>query len=153
MVFLCLTNAFVNHVGKGYGLEILFIYGFVDRTPHPSQLTANLTFQQYWDILVPAIWLFLGYARNIALITASVAGCVCYFIKREQESTMHLLLLLVTWACLAFRFLLWPAWGEDRYYFSYDIIIMFCCGELIWPCVAVPLRRLDDWRKNFRFVP
>jgi hypothetical protein len=149
ILFLVITCLAITHFSRWYSYGQFFIHNYVDRKPFPGQITDHLTFERYWTVFSPSLLLFLGAPRQIAMIMISLIAGVCYYLK-SADNKRSLLLLVATWTALAGRFLLFPAWGDDRYYFAYWVPILFACGELISPYTSVLSKIIQAHRLQIR---
>ena len=135
VLVLVITCAAITHF-SWYSYSQFFIHSYVDRRPFPGQLTEQLTLGRYWNTLASSCVLFVKAPRQIAMVVLSLFAGVCYCFK-AAENRHNLLLLIAAWVALAVRFMLFPAWGDDRYYFTYWVPILFACGELMTPGASV----------------
>lgn len=149
ILFLVITCIAITHFSRWYSYGQFFIHNYVDRRPFPGQITDHLTLERYWTILSPSFLLFIGAPRQIAMIVFSLIAGLCYYLK-SADNKPALLLLLAAWTALAVRFLLFPAWGDDRYYFAYWVPILFACGELISPYASVLSKIIQAHRFQIR---
>lgn len=139
---LMATYFVVSKFGGNYGLERWFIYAFIDKTPYPAEATSHLTLEMYWNTLAPSIILFVQNPRTALMIAWSLLAGLLYYLKPVAGNKQNLFILLITWSCLCVRFMMFPGWGEDRYYFVYFIIIIYTGGEMMAPYISALLKTL-----------
>jgi hypothetical protein len=150
VLLLCATYIATSRLAHNYGLERWFIFTFIEKVPYPAEVTRHLTPELYWEALSPSAILFLSLGRTMAMLTVSLLACICHYLKPAEGNRLWLHLLLLAWGCITVRFLMFPAWGEDRYYFCYYLPILFASGELITPYLAALWRLLQTHRQKIR---
>jgi hypothetical protein len=143
---LTATYLTLSRFAGDYGWERLFIFSFIDRTPYPADATDHLTLRRYWDVLVPATTLFFDKGRTIAVALFSAVACLCYYLKPAEDNRLWFHMVVLFWACIVVRFLLYPAWGDDRYYFMYYLPILFGGGELMAAYLKALIKVLQGHR-------
>jgi hypothetical protein len=150
LLFLAASALTVSILAGSYGWERMFVYSFLDKTPTPAVDDLHLTWDGYVSALTGGAALFFGSARVLALLALSGLACVAHYLKTAPDNTFNFHLLLATWATIGGRFLVWPAWGDDRFYYAYFLLILYCSGELAAPYLRALCRLLQDHRRHLR---
>lgn len=153
IVFSSITYFTISRLTGNYGLERWFIYAFIDKTPYPAEATDRLTLERYWNVLSPSTLLFLQNPRNYSMCIFSTLACFSYWMRPADGNRFWLQIMGIIWLSLTVRFLMFPAWGDDRYYFVYYLPILFAGGELISAYTKVFWKMLQEHRKRIEFVP
>jgi len=134
---LLLGVYFLAHRYSGvYSWELMFTYAFLNKIPDPEALTGTLTPALYQQVIMATLPMFLADPRMVALMIISTLGLILGWQKPGTEHRLWRDLLLLTWAALAVRFAIFPAWGEARYYYAYDLLMLLAALELGWPYIA-----------------
>jgi hypothetical protein len=153
LALLVITQITVSHFAGSYGWERLFIYSFLDKAPYPAEATDHLTPARYWGVISANFLLYGGEARTLSIALFSLLALCSYYLRPAEGNRLWLHLLLIIWGCITVRFLLFPAWGDDRYSFGYYLFILFAGGELISAYTAVLWKMLQEHRKRIAFIP
>jgi hypothetical protein len=153
ILFSYFTYLVVSHYARNYGLERWFIYAFIDKTPYPAEATDHLTLERYWNVLSPSFLLFASLGRTITMAAFTFVACIAYYLRPADGNRVWLHIMLLVWACIAVRFLMFPAWGDDRYYFCYYLPILFAGGELISAYTSVLWAMLQKHRQQMLYIP
>ena len=151
--FMVIAYMLVSKLTGNYGLERWFIYAFIHKTAQIAEQTDHLTMERYWQVLYPSTLLFLGFARTMTMIGFSLLATGCYLLKPLPENRVWHHMLLLSWASLIIRFLMFPGWGEHRYYYVYYIIMLRAGGELIAPYASGVWRVLRAHHDEIRRMP
>ena len=145
---LALSQWLVSRWGGSYGWEKMFVYTFFQRIPNLAEVQFNLTGAMYWQALSGGFQLFIWAPRTLALLGLSALGLGCAYLRPAAGSQTCQHLLLVAWGALGLRFVIWPAWGEDRFYYGYYLLILYCSAELIGPYGQALWLKLQSHRKT-----
>ncbi|HIJ63476.1 MAG TPA: hypothetical protein HPQ04_12355 [Rhodospirillaceae bacterium] len=138
----------VGRLAGSYGWEKMFVYTFFSRVPNLAEADLRLSADMYWQALSGGFALFIAAPRTIALLVLSALGLTGRFMRPAADGRTHRDLLMLTWGCLGLRFLIWPAWGEDRFYYGYFILILACSVELIGPYGQALWQRVQNHRQS-----
>jgi hypothetical protein len=150
LLILFASHLAVDHLAGSYSWEKMFVYTFLNRVPDLAADTTRLTWAGYLGALSGGFAIFIVSARTAVLLGLSVVACFCRFLYPARGGAIHLHLLLLNWGCIAVRFVMWPAWGEDRFYYGYYVPILFFSAELIGPYGNVLWRHLLAYRQSLR---
>lgn len=137
-----ITYIMVNHLAGSYGIMNLFNYVFFNRVPYPAELGADFTVQQYLDVLKNGAWRMASDSRVQGLLAMSFLASFAYLCDPMRGTWHFLWLLWLAWAALAARFVILPAWWEDRYYYSNYFLMLYASAELIGGAWAARRARL-----------
>lgn len=137
------TTFFVDRAASGYGWEKLFVYSFLFRTPTPADYLPTLDIPTYLRVLTSNGRIFFTSGIFLVLAGLSTVALALHRIRPHDRAGSYFELLVMFWVALLGRFLVWPAWGEDRYYYSYFIMIPLLGGEVIAPHLR-PLKRMIE---------
>lgn len=148
ILFYYVTYLAISRYSHSYGLERWFIYMFIDKTPHIAQAHDHLTLARYMTVLVPSAQLFLGLGRTICMLAFSLVACITYVLRPAEGNRLWLQMMFVIWGSLTAHFLLFPAWGDDRFYFCYYLPILFAGGECIFGYFNALWNMLTQHRKK-----
>lgn len=129
---VCIGTYFlVNHLAGSYGWRNLFDYVFFNRIAYPADMPADFTFQEYWSVLKTGVEkMLLEDGRVQLLLALSVVCSVMYVYFPAVGNPRFVWLLWLGWISLAARFVMLPAYWEDRYYLPNYFIMLFALAEL-----------------------
>jgi hypothetical protein len=113
----------------------LFYHTFVDLHFDFSAKTAKVTGEQYRAAL---IWGLVHEAKNVRLEVLTAFSAMAWWYGRRGSPAQRewLRLLAVIWASFVIRFLIFPSWGDERYYYPVYLLVVMACVELITPAFA-----------------
>ncbi|HIJ37781.1 MAG TPA: hypothetical protein HPP80_02695 [Rhodospirillaceae bacterium] len=148
--FLAASQILVGKLAGSYGWEKMFVYTFLNRVPNLAQDQTPLTWAGYLQVLSGGFVLFAGAGRTLGLLGLSALACLARFLRPVPEDAIYLRLLALSWAGIGGRFLIWPAWGEDRFYYGYFLLILYCAAELVGPYGQALWKILEDHRRQIR---
>lgn len=118
-----------------YTFAQYFIHSLVAYSPHPGKITMPLTPDLYWAILKGSFLRFFTLSRVITLSLIALTSLIIYTVIPTKEQRMYRDLLLLTLLSWSTRFILWPSWGDYRFYFTYSVMLLYTSGELLGPLV------------------
>ncbi len=121
----------VNYLAGNYGWKVLFFYKFIKHLSYPAHFEPHFGWEQYIGIVRHGTLRIMANARLQFLLVTSLMAALCQ--SREERGFIGI--LAVTWLAFAVRFALFPAWGEDRYYYPYYFIMLYAIAEAITPCL------------------
>ena len=147
-VALCMALYFgINWAMGGYSWQKLFYYTFVSKIPEIGTTEISLS----WDRYIGAVsWGIDKMRENIHMqcfALFSVIAALCHYL-RPVGQRHWLWFLLLAWATLAARFLLFPAWGDERYYFNFYLPMLMACLELTSPLAINVWQQLQRYRSQ-----
>lgn len=131
-----------------YTFAQYFIHSLVAYSPHPGKITTPLTFDLYWAILSGSFIRFFTLSRVITLSLIALTALIIYTAIPTKEQRMYRDLLLLTLLSWATRFVLWPSWGDYRFYFTYSVMLLYTSGELLGPLVQDVLKLIAQKRAS-----
>lgn len=119
----------VGWLAESYGWRGLFYYHFMRRSAYPANVTPDFGWQEYRHFAGIGLLRMAENMRVQGLLALSAAALLCHW--RRPHNVLWPRLLLVTWAALLARVLIFPAWTEYRYYWPFYLIIFFCAVEML----------------------
>jgi len=122
----------VHHLAGNYGWKALFYYNFIHKSAHPAVIVPLFGWRQYVNIVYYGIVRIAANARLQWLFAASLAASACHCLLPTKKR-VFIGILWLAWLVFAARFMLFPAWGEDRYYYPYYFIMLYALAETISP--------------------
>ena len=127
------------------GWNVLFYHTFVDIYFDFTKSVVKVTGTQYRRALVWGLLHEMQNARMKVFIALSMIALWCH---RQCPSNQRewLWLLLMTWAVFVIRFLIFPAWGDERYYYPVYLLLLMSCLELIAPWIKASQEERDKPR-------
>lgn len=110
----------------------LFYHTFVNLHFDLTGKDVTVTWSQYRNALV---WGLAHEAKNVRLEILIAFSAMAWWYGRHGNPIQRewLWLLAVVWASFAIRFLIFPAWGDERYYYPVYVLAIMACVELISP--------------------
>jgi hypothetical protein len=136
----CLAGyAVIRYVTGAGGWTDLFYRAFVDQNFDFTTGEAHLTMAQYFHALWMGIMRKLTDPRFIIILFASIAALYAAWRDRKTIPWPWFWLMLITWAALGGRYLLFPG-ADHRYFYSYYLIIIMAGLELLTPLASNLLR-------------
>lgn len=125
----------IQHFAQPYPYSTLFYYSFIHKTPTPAEYTGGLSWQQYSGVLKWGVQKLIVDARFQAMCALSLLAAFSWYM-RPQGERLYAWLLVLAWANLMLRFVLYPAWGDTRYFYSNYLLMLISCAELLPPYFA-----------------
>ena len=147
IVSLILAQTLVGRFAHSYTLEKMFYYSFMNRTPAIASLSDNLvSADAYLGILSSGFGTLMATPRFWVVAAMALLGGASYYLIPAKSVRRHAAVLAVLCAAFVIRFLIWPIAGEDRFYFGYFLISLYCSLELLFPCLKVAHAAILGWR-------
>lgn len=125
-------------VGTG-GWTDLFYRAFIDQNFDFTKGEAHITIPQYFHALWAGIQRKLTDPRFIIIFLASAVALYAGWRDRKTMSWPWFWMLLITWAALGGRYLLFPG-ADIRYFYSYYLMMIIAGLELLTPLAKDMLR-------------
>ena len=123
----------VNSLTGNYGWKVAVYYSFINKSAYPADVLPVFGWEQYVGIVRNGIVRIAANGRLQMLLVASLIASVCHCLCRP-DNRLFIGIVWVAWLVLALRFVLFPAWWEDRYYYPYYFIVLFALAEAVPAC-------------------
>lgn len=146
LVALIISYSAFKMAFGGYTFAQYFIHSLVATSQHPGQITQELTLQLYWWIFSGSFLLFFSQTRVITLVAISLLAFLTLYFKPNPERRIWRDMLLLTIAAWGLRFLMWPSWGDFRFYYTYAILVLYTAGEVIGPFACALWKHITTMR-------
>jgi hypothetical protein len=127
---LAVTEIVVSHAAGSYGWDRTFLYTFY--LVAPTDYATPLTWSVYLSTVLNNSAEFFGFARVLTLLIFSAIAFFCCILRYLPSSKTYFHLLILTWATIVCRFIVWPGL-DNRYYYACFLLILLCCGEILTP--------------------
>jgi hypothetical protein len=147
LVALLISYSAFKMAFGGYTFAQYFIHSLVATSQHPGQITQALTPELYWWTLSNGFRMFFEQSRVQILALIAALAFVAYYLKPNPSRRLWRDLLLITLAAWATRFVLWPSWGDYRFYYTYSVMLLLTSGEVIAPFAKVLWQKMLSLRK------
>lgn len=148
LVALVISYSAFKMAFGGYTFAQYFIHSLVSTSQHPGRITQELTLQLYWWIFSGSFMLFFSQSRVLTLVFISLLAFVALYLKPHPERRIWRDMLLLTIAAWGLRFLMWPSWGDFRFYYTYSILVLFTAGEAIGPFAHALWKKIITMRED-----
>lgn len=109
----------VNYFGGFYGWKVFMEYSLVNKTPYPEQLTGNFTLAQYLHHLNGTVRYLLHERMMWYLAAWTVIVAAAHLICTRRLFTMPMALMVIAWAHVALKTLIFAQRDGRFYYASY----------------------------------
>lgn len=123
----------INIITGNYGWKLLFYYTFIHRLSTPADIVPQFGFQQYIHVFHRGMVRILANRRLQCMLVASWLVTVCCYAFSLKRQGVFIGIVWMAWLVFAVRFILFPAWGSDRYYYPYYFIMLFAMAEVMAP--------------------
>jgi hypothetical protein len=147
LVALLISYSAFKMAFGGYTFAQYFIHSLVATSPHPGQITQELTPSLYWFIFTGGLQMFFSQSRVITLALIAAFAFFAYYLKPYPERRLWVDLLALTLVSWATRFILWPSWGDYRFYYTYSVMLLLTSGEVIAPFAAALWKKIITLRE------
>lgn len=149
LVLVAFSQVAVSYFAHSYSFEKMFYYTFVNRTSEIASLSGNLvSTESYLNVLSYGFNTMLGSTRFCMVAGTALLGAIAHYLAPAPLVNRHRQILGVCWTAFAIRFTVWPASGEDRFYFGYFLISLCCSIELMAPLGKICHAALLDHRAS-----
>ncbi len=146
LVALVISYSAFKMAFGGYTFAQYFIHSLVATSQHPGRITQELSLQLYWWIFSGSFWLFFSQSRVLTLLAVSLLAFIAFYLKPNPDRRIWRDMLLLTIAAWGLRFLMWPSWGDFRFYYTYSILVLFTAGEVIGPFACAVWKKIIAMR-------
>jgi hypothetical protein len=144
---LGIVHIVVQRATGSYGWAKLFYYSFVDKLARPAETTVHVTPSMYFDALKDNL---AQIGNDPCLLPMLAASALALVLCRRQPPQRRVWrwLLGAAWTALAVRFVLYPAAGVPRYYYTYYLLVFIAAAEMAGPWLNGRIRRLDEYLES-----
>lgn len=132
-----------------YTYEQYLLHSLTGYVPHPAQNPKRLTWDLYIWLLQGGSLRFLTTARILGLAFLVFVASAIYIVFPNPEKRMWRDLMLIVIASWTLRFIIWPSWGDFRFYYGNAILLLRFAGELL-PVSKESMRQALESRNKER---
>jgi len=114
------------------GWEVLFYRGFINDNLDFAHADIHVTRAQYMQALFGGIRHLLVNPRLMLFAALSVVSVFCFLVRPEGQRGW-LWLLVMAWVTFLVRFMLFPNWADERYFYYFYLLMLMAIIELTAP--------------------